>query len=117
MDVVPCSLTCFHVRAGSTDTGQKIDAVTCHATFATLQGRSAVAAMWRESGLDWRMFPDATTVDSFLTKNDLTWLQVSCVFLLIFCQYVCVCMCVSVHACVRVRACPRFSPNGLSLLM
>lgn len=51
---------------------------TCGNSILTfLQGRPAVAAMWQEAGLDWRMFPHAASVDSFLKKNDLTWLQVN----------------------------------------
>jgi len=45
--------------------------LSCH----NLQGESAVAEMWQQSGLEWSLFVPATEVQTFLHDRKLHWLD------------------------------------------
>jgi len=40
-----------------------------------VQGESAVAEMWRNSGLEWSLFVPPTEVQMFLSDRKLDWLE------------------------------------------
>ena len=44
------------------------------------QGKSTVAEMWRNSGLEWSSFVLSTEMPAFLTDTDLNWLADVCIY-------------------------------------